>query len=114
MEPTIFDKIISKELPADIVKETDDYLAFHDINPQAQTHVLVIPKFRIRSFAELTQIDDAKIGRYIKGIADTAKALGLEEGGYRVAFNTGGHGRQSVFYIHGHILGGQELSGAMG
>lgn len=114
MEPTIFDKILSKEIPAKVVKETDTYLAFHDINPQAPVHVLVIPKFRIVSFAELGNVADEKVGQYIKGISETAKELGLEEGGYRVVFNTGQNGCQSVFYIHGHILGGHQLAGSMG
>lgn len=114
MDATIFDKILSKEIPAKVVKETDHYLAFHDINPQAETHVLVIPKFRIPNFAKLADIDDPKVGQYIKGIAATAKELGLEDGGYRVVFNTGANACQTVYYIHGHILGGQQLAGSMG
>lgn len=114
MDQTIFDQIIAKEIPAKVVKETEHYLAFHDINPQADVHVLVIPKFRIPSFAKLADVDDTRVGQYIKGIAETAKELGLEEGGYRVVFNTGANACQTVFYIHGHILGGEALAGRMG
>lgn len=114
MDATIFDQILAKEIPAKIVKETEHYLAFHDIKPQSQTHVLVIPKFRIPNFAGLADIADERVGQYVKGIAATAKELGLEEGGYRVVFNTGGNAQQTVFYIHAHILGGEALAGRMG
>lgn len=108
-EKTIFDKIVAREVPADIVYENDDVLAFHDIEPQAPVHVLVIPKKRIDSFTQLGQETNERIGPFIRGIAATADSLNLEENGYRVVFNTGRDALQTVPYIHAHILGGRSL-----
>jgi histidine triad (HIT) family protein len=109
MEDTIFDKIIAGETEADIVFENDHVVAFRDINPQAPTHVLVVPRTRMKSIAETTDHDAQVIGKIIHGIAETARALQLEEGGYRVVFNTGKDALQTVPYIHAHILAGRKL-----
>lgn len=114
MNQTIFDKIIAKEIPADIILETEHFIAFKDINPQAKIHVLVVPKFRIQNFSKLLNTDNNQIAEYIKGIASTAKALQLEADGYRVIFNTNHNARQTVDYIHAHILGGGLLTESLG
>ncbi len=109
MEPTIFDKIISGEMQADIVYEDDHVVAFRDINPQAPTHVLVVPRTRMKSVAESVDHDPAILGSFMHGIARTARTLGLEDNGYRVVFNTGADALQTVPYIHAHILGGRKM-----
>lgn len=109
MEETIFDKIIAGETQADIVFENDHVVAFRDINPQAPTHVLVVPRTRMQSIAETTNHEPQVIGRIMHGIAETARALDLEENGYRVVFNTGKDALQTVPYIHAHILAGRKL-----
>ena len=109
-EPTIFDKIIAGEIPADIVYENDDVLAFRDIAPQAPVHILVIPKTRIARFAELTQWSDAAAGRFFRAVAAAASALKLDGPGYRIVLNNGDNGGQEVEYLHAHILGGRRLS----
>ena len=109
-EKTIFERILAREIPANIVYEDDDVLAFRDINPQAPTHILVIPKQKIKGVAELDKLPDAFLGTYMKKIAEVAKEAGLESGGYRVVFNQGKHGQQTVPYIHAHILGGRQMS----
>ena len=106
---TLFDKILRKEIPSEAVYEDDDVYAFADINPQAPIHVLVIPKARNESFADLKDADAAETGRFMQGVSRVAEHLGLEEDGYRVVFNTGRDALQSVQYLHAHILGGRRL-----
>jgi histidine triad (HIT) family protein len=108
-ETTIFDKILAKQAPADVVHEDDDVLAFRDVNPQAPVHVLVIPKRKVRSFAELAGADPAATGAFFSAVARVASALGLDGDGYRVVFNCGRHGQQTVGYLHAHVLGGRQL-----
>ena len=110
MSETIFDKIIAKEIPAKIVFEDDDVLAFHDINPQAPTHVLVIPKTKCTAYQNLDELDDAYVGKYFKKAAHIATKLGLDDNGYRIIVNNGKYGQQSVDYIHIHIMGGRPLN----
>lgn len=105
---TIFQKIISREIPADIIYEDDLCLAFRDIQPQAPTHVLLIPKRAIRSLAELTDNDSPLIGHLLLKASELARELGLERG-YRVVCNCGPEGGQSVDHLHFHILGGRSL-----
>ncbi|GMH32561.1 hypothetical protein BSKO_00395 [Bryopsis sp. KO-2023] len=110
-EPTIFDKIISKEIPADVIYEDDKCLAFNDISPQAPVHFLVIPKHR----DGLTRISYAEerhkdvMGHMMFVAQDIAKKRGLEEG-FRIVINDGPAGCQSVYHLHLHILGGRKLS----
>ncbi|KAK5975707.1 Histidine triad nucleotide-binding protein 1, partial [Trichostrongylus colubriformis] len=107
---TIFGKIIRKEIPAKIIYEDDEVLAFHDVSPQAPVHFLVIPKKRIAMLqeAEDTVVDQALLGKLMLTAAKVARDLGLENG-YRVVVNNGRDGCQSVFHLHLHILGGRQL-----
>ena len=110
MPDTIFERILRKELNAKIVYENDFILAFHDISPQAPIHVLVIPKHKWVGFSALETADPALLGHFIQGISATAASLGLNTGGYRVVFNQGRDGQQTVDYIHAHILGGRPMN----
>jgi histidine triad (HIT) family protein len=107
---TIFDRILRKELPADVVFEDETVLAFRDVNPQAPVHVLVIPKRRVARFAGLRHESAADVGAFFQKVAEGAAALRLDERGYRVVVNNGPDGQQSVEYLHAHILGGRPLS----
>ncbi len=109
-ERTIFEKIMAQELAADVVYEDEDIFAFRDINPQAPTHILVIPKQKCTGFAELATLGDQFIGTYMKKIAQVAQAAGLAPEGYRIVFNQGKNANQTVPYIHAHILGGRPMS----
>ena len=106
---TIFQKIINKEIPANIVYEDDVCLAFRDVNPQAPVHVLLIPKKPVVSLNELTPEDAVLCGHLMLKVPQIAATLGLD-GGYRTVVNTGVHGGQSVFHLHIHILGGRALA----
>ena len=108
-EKTIFKRIIDKEIPADILYEDDQCLAFHDIAPQAPTHVLVIPKKEIPSVAALKDEDAALVGHLWMVIRNLADELKLE-GGYRVVVNNGSDAGQAVDHLHYHLLGGRKLS----
>ena len=105
---TIFKRIIDKEIPAKIIHEDDLCLAFHDVNPQAPTHVLVIPKKEIPSLAQLSADDQALIGHLLLVVQKLAGELGLANG-YRVVVNCGPDGGQSVDHLHLHLLGGRQL-----
>lgn len=106
---TIFTKIIAREIPADIVYEDDQCLAFRDVNPQAPVHVLLIPKKPVASLNELADDDASLCGHLLQIVPKLAAQLGLADG-YRTVINTGPHGGQSVFHLHIHILGGRALS----
>ena len=105
---TIFKRIIDKEIPAKIAYEDDLCLAFHDVNPQAPTHVLVIPKQEIPSLSQLTAEDQTLLGHLLLVMQKLAGELGLD-GGYRVVINCGPDGGQSVDHLHLHLLGGRQL-----
>lgn len=105
---TIFQRIIDREIPADIVYEDDQCLAFRDIAPQAPVHILVIPKRPIRSLATLTDVESPIAAHLLRVARDLARELGLENG-YRVVANTGPDGGQSVNHLHFHLLGGRAL-----
>ena len=107
-EKTIFKKIIDREIPADIIFENDFCIAFNDVNPQAPTHVLVIPKKEILNVASLGDDDHELAGHLLLAVRDVAKQLGLENG-YRIIANCGSDGGQSVDHLHFHILGGRGL-----
>ncbi len=109
MEDTIFDKILRKEIPAKIAYEDDDVLAFHDIDPQAPVHVLVIPKKKRTGVKTFPRASAEEIGTYMIAVAKVASHLDLDTDGYRVVFNQGRNGQQSVDYVHAHILGGRTL-----
>ncbi|XP_002125177.2 putative HIT-like protein slr1234 [Ciona intestinalis] len=107
-ETTIFSKIIDKTIPANIVYEDDQCLAFHDVNPQAPVHVLVIPKFPIPQLSKSTDQDKQLLGHLLSTARDVAELLKLEKG-YRVVINDGVDGAQSVYHLHIHILGGRQM-----
>lgn len=109
-DKTIFDRILAKEIPANVVHEDDDVLAFRDVNPQAPVHVLVIPKKKVARFAELRERPTTDVGEFFKKVSEVAAKLGLEKEGYRVVINNGRHGQQTVEYVHAHILGGRQLT----
>ena len=104
----IFCKIVAKEIPADIVFESIDVLAFNDITPQAPTHVLIVPKWHYENAAELAASAPATLAQIQTVAADIAEQRGLD--GYRCVFNTGESGGQSVFHAHLHLLGGRSLT----
>ena len=110
MEETIFDKIISKEIPSDIVYENNHYLAFKDINPQAPVHVLIIPKKRIPTINDLEENDNLVVGELILIAKQLAKSLEIDQEGYRLVFNCNEYGGQTVFHIHLHLLGGRPFN----
>ncbi len=107
-QPTIFDKIIKREIPADIVYEDDHCLAFHDINPQAPVHILVIPKKPIPSLAEIDDQDAPLMGHLLVALSKIARETGLDTG-YRTVINTGPDGGQEVNHLHFHLLGKRAL-----
>ncbi len=105
----LFCRIVGKEIPADVVREDDDILAFRDVNPQAPTHVLVIPKRHITSAVDLAPEDDALVGKVVRTGVEIAKAEGHGERGFRLVFNAGADAGYSVFHVHLHVLGGRKL-----
>ena len=108
MADTIFKKIIEREVPADVVFEDDQCMAFRDVAPQAPTHVLVIPKKEIVSIAHLQPEDEPLLGHLWMVIHRLAKQLELDDG-YRVVVNCGEQGGQSVDHLHFHLLGGRQM-----
>jgi histidine triad (HIT) family protein len=109
----IFCKIVNGELPSKKVYEDDHVLAFHDINPIAPVHVLVVPKKHIPSILDVTEEDVPYIGAIHFAIQKVAKELGVAEEGFRVVNNCGKHGQQTVFHIHYHVIGGRQLNWTM-
>lgn len=107
-QPTIFDKILSKDIPADIVYEDEHSLAFRDINPQAPVHVLVIPKRRIAMLSMAKSDDKELLGHLMLTAAKVAEIENLAAG-YRVLVNNGKEGLQSVYHLHLHVIGGRTL-----
>ena len=104
----LFCRLVRHEIPAKIVVETDDCVAFRDINPQAPVHVLVIPKAHVASLNDAK--DAAMIGRLSLLAADIARSEGIGESGYRTVVNTGADAGQAVFHVHLHLLGGRKMS----
>jgi histidine triad (HIT) family protein len=105
---TIFEKIIAREIPARIVWENEDAIAFHDVNPQAPVHILIVPKKLIPRLAEANEADAATLGNLLLAAAEIAKKLGLK-GGYRVVINNGPDAGESVPHLHVHLLGNRAL-----
>lgn len=110
MSDTLFAKIIRREIPADIVYEDDDVLAFRDVNPQAPQHVLFIPKRAIATLNDLTETDAVLIGKLVLTATRYAKDEGFAEDGYRCVINCNRDGGQSVYHLHLHLLGGRALA----
>jgi histidine triad (HIT) family protein len=104
---TIFGKIIRREIPADIVYETEEILAFKDTQPQAPVHVLVVPK---EQFPNIGKMDDPLLmGKLMQGCVAVAQSLGLVESGYRIVINSGVQAGQTVLHVHAHVLGGRQF-----
>ncbi|MEV5409464.1 histidine triad nucleotide-binding protein [Thermopolyspora sp. NPDC052614] len=110
MSDCLFCKIVAKEIPADVVLETDRALAFRDINPQAPTHVLVVPKEHFQDAAALAAADDGWADAVLQAGQAVAEQEGVAEVGYRMVFNTGPAAGQTVFHVHLHLLGGRNLT----
>lgn len=109
MSEDLFLKIINREIPAEIVYETDKVLAFRDINPKAPVHVLIVPKRHIRTINEIEPKDEELVGKLFSAARIIAADAGLAEIGYRVVMNCNESAGQSVFHIHLHLLGGRAL-----
>ena len=110
MADCLFCKIVAGEIPAKIVRRSDDAVAFHDIDPRAPVHVLVIPTRHIPAVRDSGAGDAALLGRLLGFAADVARELGLDARGYRIVTNTGPDAGQSVDHLHFHVLGGRKLT----
>lgn len=106
MTETIFDKIINKEIPADIVFEDEHCLAFKDVNPQAPIHILIIPKIRIAKVADATGSDKNVLGHLLVKAGEIAEDLGVKEA-FRLVINNGDQAGQTVFHLHVHLMAGR-------
>ncbi|MFQ5645291.1 MAG: histidine triad nucleotide-binding protein [Thiogranum sp.] len=109
MTDCLFCKMVSGEIAPDTVYEDDDVLAFRDINPQAPTHVLVVPKQYVSTINDLDADSAALVGRMMLAAARIARQEGFAEQGYRTVMNCNAHGGQTVFHIHLHLLGGRVM-----
>jgi len=109
MPGNLFEKIISREIPADIIFENNDVLAFRDINPQAPTHILIIPKKCIESINFLEKEDKDLIGDLFLAAKEIAAEEGIAKDGFRLVINCNDHGGQSVYHLHLHLLGGRQM-----
>jgi histidine triad (HIT) family protein len=107
---TLFEKIVRREIPADIVWEDDDVLAFCDVNPQAPVHVLIVPKRVVPRLAEATPADEALLGKLLLAARAVAEKLDLHTSGYRVVINSGPDAGESVPHLHVHVLGKRALA----
>lgn len=106
---SLFTKIINREIPANIVYEDEEIIAFNDINPQAPVHVLIVPKKEIATLNDLELGDQEIIGKMFLTAKKLAVKLNIDKTGYRTVFNCNEHGGQTVFHIHLHLLGGRKL-----
>ncbi len=109
MSETIFTKIIAGEIPADVVFEDDQVLAFRDINPQAPLHIVIVPKRPIRTLNDLTSDDAEIMGRLFLAAKQVAADSGVAESGYRTLVNCNHDGGQDIFHVHMHLLGGRRM-----
>jgi histidine triad (HIT) family protein len=114
MSDCIFCKIVEGSIPSNKVMETDNVLVFHDIQPAAKVHALVIPKKHIASLNDVTADDAALMSEVIMSVREAAEKLGIAESGYRVINNCGSDGGQMVHHIHFHVLGGEKLGQLVG
>lgn len=107
-ESCLFCRIVTKEIPAKIVAETADCVAFRDVNPQAPVHILVVPRTHVPSLNEVT--DPTIVGKLTQVATDLARREGLADRGYRLVMNTNADAGQTVFHLHLHLLGGRKMS----
>jgi len=110
MADCLFCKIIAREIPASIVYEDERLIAIKDINPQAPTHLLLVPKRHIPTLNDLAAGDDQIVGELVRRAAAIAKDQGIDAGGFRTVFNTNRDAGQTVFHIHLHLIGGRSLA----
>ena len=106
---TLFEKIIARQIPAKIVYEDDLVLAFHDVDPKAPVHVLLVPKKPIARIGEATSADAALLGHLLLKASEVAALVGIKETGFRLVINQGRDGGESVPHLHIHILGGRHM-----
>lgn len=106
---TIFEKIAAREIPAEILHETDELVAFRDVNPQAPIHVLIVPKKHIARIGEAGDLDAELLGRLLLAAREIARATGVSESGYRLVINNGRDAGESVPHLHLHLLGGRSM-----
>lgn len=106
---TIFERIANREIPAEIVFEADDFIAFRDVRPQAPVHVLIIPRRCIARISEVTAEDANLLGRMLAAAPEIARRCGVDESGYRLVINNGRDAGESVPHLHIHLLGGRPL-----
>lgn len=109
MENCLFCKMVAGDIPADVVYENDEVLAFRDINPQAPVHILIIPKKHIATINDVVEEDAALMGKLFLAAKDIAEAEGVADEGYRTVVNCGASAGQSVFHVHMHLLAGRPL-----
>lgn len=106
----LFCRIASGEIPADLVLDTPEIVAFRDINPQAPTHILIIPREHIPSVSEMEESQSAVLGKLFQAARTLARDEDIHEGGYRMVVNAGADAGQSVFHVHMHLLGGRQMA----
>jgi histidine triad (HIT) family protein len=106
---TIFEKIIAREIPAKIIHEDGDLIVFHDANPQAPVHVLIVPKRVIPRIAQASEADAALVSKLLSRATATAKFLGIADSGFRIVINSGPNGGETVPHLHVHLLGGRHM-----
>jgi histidine triad (HIT) family protein len=107
---TLFEKIIAREIPAQIVHEDSHCLAFRDISPQAPVHILVVPKKPVPRVAAAEAADEPLLGHLLVTAAEIAKKEGIADSGFRVVVNNGPHGGETVPHLHVHLLGGRPMN----
>ena len=107
---TIFNKIINREIPADIVYETDNIIAFKDVNPVASTHILIIPKKDIPTINDINLEDSKILSELLLAVKKIAKQMNIDQEGYRVVINCNDNGGQTVYHLHLHLIGGRKLN----
>ncbi len=110
MENCLFCRIVSRDIPADIIHEDDQVIAFRDVNPQTPVHVLIVPHRHISTVNDLTDKDQSLTGHMILTAGQIAMQLGIDDSGYRLIMNCNQEGGQTVFHIHLHLLGGRQLT----
>jgi len=107
---TLFQKIVAREIAAKIIAEDEEMIVFHDVNPQAPTHVLLVPKKPIPRLAEAKAEDGIVLGKLLLKAQEMAKSLGISQTGFRVVINSGRNGGETVPHLHVHLLGGRPLN----
>jgi len=107
--PTLFERIVARELPATILHQDDRVTAFRDINPQAPVHILIVPNKAIATANDIADADEALIGHMFTVARDLARREGIADDGYRLIINCNAHGGQEVYHLHVHLVGGAPL-----